>query len=191
MELVLTPDHRYILNGRHIPGTTEPLVGLGLLDTRYFTEFARERGRAIHAAIHYHLTGGVDWATVDPRFVKYVEAALRFIDDANFTPHGVEVVKASEHYGFGGTLDTYGIGFGELILPDWKSGFLGEITGLQLAAYELLLGVEARRMAVQLRPDGTYKKTDFTKRQDRPRFLGALDLYRTFIFKEGEERVAA
>lgn len=192
MNLELTPDHRYILNGRHVPGCTEPLTGLGLIDSRWFTTYARERGRAIHAAIFYHLTGGVDWSTVAPEFVPYVDAALRFLDDAQAETMGVEQVVGSETYQFGGTLDWRGKVFGgDLAVVDWKSGFLGPVTGLQLSGYDIATGDDGkRRIGVKLLPDGTYRKRDFTERTDRGRFLAALDLYRTFNFKEGQLRDA-
>src|SRR5678816_618148 len=113
-------DHAYALEGRLVPHVTGVLAALRLLDDRWFTEDARQRGHAVHAAIHYHLEGDLKWESLDPRIVKYVEAALRFLDVAKFEPElddrGQPTVEHRVGHAallYAGTLDAAGIMFGE------------------------------------------------------------------------------
>lgn len=184
--------HTYRLDGRLVPHVTGVLAGLGLVDTSWFTEESRRRGQAVHAAIHYHLQKDLDWSTVQERFKGYVEAAILFLDDAKAVIDATELrlVHARAPI-FAGTADVFGDLFKDDSLADWKSGAVGEVTGLQTALYDIAKGGKRRRrIGVQLRPNGKYTKHDFTDRQDYPRALAAVDLYNRYIFK-GENRVAA
>ena len=67
MPHVLTPGltfvptkHRYLLDGRVVPGVTSILKAAGYVDDTYFTEYARDRGSAAHAATHYYDEGDLD-----------------------------------------------------------------------------------------------------------------------------------
>jgi hypothetical protein len=185
--------HEYRLGGRLVPHVTGILAGLNLVDTSWFTEESRLRGQAVHQAIHYHLEGDLDWSTVQDRFKGYVEAAILFLDDAKAVIDSTELRLV--HGGapiFAGTADVVGELFGDASVVDWKSGAIGEVTGLQVAAYDIALGGgRRRRMGVQLKANGKYSKPhDLTERQDYPRFLAAADLFNRYIFK-GEKSVAA
>ena len=189
--------HVYRLDGRHVPHVTGILTGLGLVDgVRHFTEESRRRGQAIHAAIHYHLEGDLDWASVAERFKPYVEGAIRFLDDSKAVVEASEVLVVHEQPPvFAGTADVLGTFFGEPGIPDWKSGGLGEVAGLQTAGYDLAVGGDRRRrFGVQLFETGRYKLHDLSAREnarhDYGRFLAAADLYTAFIWK-GEPHVLA
>lgn len=192
-DLILDGGHRYWLNGQRVPGVTEILDGLGFIDTRWFTEESRRRGTAVHAAVHYYLEGDLHWPSVDERIKGYVEAAIAFLDDSKF--EAVEVEKRVLHQGapvYAGTLDVVGRFAGVECVADWKSGAFSVVTGLQIAAYDLALGGKRRRrIGVQIRDNGKYRKTDFDDRRDYQRFQAAADLYTHFIFdtkQKAEER---
>jgi hypothetical protein len=79
--------------------------------------------------------------------------------------------------------------FGAKSAIDYKTGAVGSdpdarLVGLQTAAAELHYPDPRMRIAVQLWPNGRYKMIELRSFNDRPRWLSALDLYRTFIFKE-------
>lgn len=188
-ELILDGGHRYWREGRRVPGVTEILDGIGLIDTRWFTQFSRDRGSAVHAAVHFHLEKDLDWRTVDDRIKGYVEAAITFLDDSKFQTVAVEQrVFCPSPTAFAGTLDVAGVMAGRESVCDWKSGASTDVHGLQLAAYDLALGGKRRRrIGVQLRENGTYKKRDYDDRRDYDRFLAAADLYTRFIFNPKEK----
>jgi hypothetical protein len=63
-----------------------------------------------------------------------------------------------------------------------KTGAISFVTGLQLAAQEILLAeVEGfrvkKRFAVQTKNNGTYKLTQFSDVMDRGYFLSALNMW--------------
>lgn len=187
-----TSTHRYSFDGRPVAGVTEIICGLGIVDSRWFTEYARERGTAVHDAAHLLVQGRLDWTSVDPRIVGYVNACAKFLDEA-MVPIGAPSVLAehllySRAYGYAGKMDLSAPVFaGDLAVIDYKSGGLGEGVGLQLAAYEEPLREELglrkplRRMAVQLRADGTYKKTDYNSRNDFGHFAACALIYREYL----------
>lgn len=195
-ELVLDSEHRYWYGGRRIPGVTQILSELGLIDKRWFTEDARRRGTAVHAAVHYHLEKDLDWSRLDERIRGFVDAAISFLDDAHFVPEQVETRVV--HLGppiWAGTLDAAGLMWSDPAVADWKSGGMHPVTGLQTSGYDLALGPipgasqwkRRRRLGVELRNNGTYRKTDFDDRRDYQRMLAAADLHAHYVFKPNEK----
>lgn len=186
--------HEYRFNGRRIAGVTEILSGLGLVDARWFTEYSRERGGAVHRAAELLVKGQLDWATVDERIRGYVEACAKFLDEASVAIGSPAIL--SEHlvysrtYGYAGKLDLAAPLFksDELSIVDYKSGGVGKTVGMQLAAYEdpmreeLALRKPLRRFACRLSADKTYKLTEYKDRRDAELFRAAALIYNEFYF---------
>jgi hypothetical protein len=89
--------------------------------------------------------------------------------------------------------------FGEPAIPDWKSGGIGEAAGVQTAFYEMAArvayplpgkGQMRRRMAIQLFPDGRYKKHDLADGFDFHFATSAASLYNRFILPKRIARAA-
>lgn len=191
--VVLEPEsHTYTLDGVRLPGVSEVLGALGLVDAQWFKEWHRVRGTAIHLALRFYLEGDLNWGSLDPRIVGYVESAIRFLELAKVEPQMVERPLGNRLYRFCGTPDVVGTAFGDPAIIDWKSGGLADTAGLSLAGYDILAGFTyRRRIAVQLAEDGSLpKKRDLDRPQDYPRFLAAADLVNTYLYK-GERRAAA
>ncbi len=197
-------EHAYRVDGVRIAGVSEILTGLGIVDRSYFTDYGRERGIAVHQALEFHMTGGVDWSSVDERIKGYVDAALLFLNDAKIVPGpGTHVERPLWHpiHRVAGMPDLVCEAFGEPSVPDYKSGGLSEATGIQTAFYEMMARVAyplpkpgdvRRRIAVQLFPDGRYKKHDMQDGFDFHYALSASSLYNRFILprRKGAERAA-
>ena len=183
--------HRYAMGGAPMPGVSEIIGSLGLVDISHYREWHRARGTAIHLALRFHLEGDLNWASLDPRIVGYVRSAIRFLEDAKVMAEMVEQPLGSRVYRFCGTPDVVGMAFGDPAIIDWKSGGLTDTVGLALAGYDILDGFTyRRRIAVQLQEDGSMpKKRDLDNSRDYPRFLAAADLVNTYLFK-GERRAA-
>jgi len=189
--------HRYFWNGQHVGGVTEIIQGLGLVDPRWFSDYSRDRGTAVHAAMEYLVRGLLDWSTVDQRIVGYVRAGEAFLRDAGIKPTDMvltEHLVFHEAHRYAGKLDLFALAFGESSVIDFKSGGLG-CASIQTAAYEEALRVELgavkpfRRMAVQLREDGTYRKEDFRASSDYAIWYSCCLIFNTFHLKKGNRYV--
>lgn len=194
--------HIYRANGARIGGLSEIFAALGIVDRSYFTDYARDRGVAVHTAIEYHLCGGLDWSSVDERIKGYVEGALRFLDDAKVKPGpGTYVERSLWHplHRFAGTPDLVAECFGDPSVPDWKSGGLTDAAGAISAGYEMLArqayplgkpGAVRRRMAVQLHPNGTYTKRDLQDGFDFAYVAHAVSLFNRYHLPRMQRRGA-
>jgi hypothetical protein len=136
----------------------------------------------------------LDWSTVDDRIKGYLTAALKFLEKAGAKPAELQLEKKLVHPGlfYAGRADVIGVMFGEEAVVDWKSGALGH-AGIQLAAYEWAERYGSgnpkpkARIAVQLREDGTYTMTRYTKADDYLDWQACCRLYNRYhLHKERE-----
>lgn len=189
--------HRYTADGVPMPSVTGILQGLNLVDASWYTSDSRTRGHHVHAAIHLHLSGGLDWGTVWEPWQGYVRAAIRFLEDAGADSSTLRT-EAQVHnalLGYCGTADVFGMLFGTETVLDWKSGSLGRVTGLQTAGYDLADplpgGRRRRRLGVVLLENGDYRSKDLTAMDalglDYTDFQAAVRLYRAHVW-EREKR---
>ena len=74
--------HEYRYDGVKVPGVGGILAAVGGVDTKWFTAEGRERGTAVHRAMELLVKGQLDWSSVDPRIIGYVDAGRRLIEDA-------------------------------------------------------------------------------------------------------------
>lgn len=193
--------HRYFYGGERVAGVSEILSGLGIVDRSHFTDFGRERGVAVHAALEFHLTWGLDWDSVDPRIRGFIDGALKYLSVAGVKGGPDTIVERSVYnslFRYAGTLDLFAIQFGEEAVTDWKSGGLGA-AGIATAGYELAARQvfkkekPLRRIAVQLHPNGTYTMKDLRDGFDYIHFQYAVSLFNKFHLPrlKGVSRVAA
>jgi len=174
-------DHSYWLDGVRLPSVTQVLSEMGFYGdaAAYFTEYSRDRGTYVHKAIQLYEDGELDEESLDPVIRPYLKAWKQFKHDSGFIVSASEKAMASVTYQFAGTVDLLGT-FEDTTcaIIDIKTGAVGPVVGLQLAAYEILEGTHGRkRFALQLKEDGKYKLHQFTNRQDRQIFLSALSVY--------------
>jgi hypothetical protein len=187
--------HEYTFAGKPVSGVSEILTGLNLIDAQYFTEYSRERGTAIHAALEIHMGGGLDWTTVDPRIQGYVTAGVNFLNDAGVRiGPGTFIERPIYHplHQYAGCPDLVCVAFEQDSVIDFKSGGLG-LAGVQTALYEMMARiayplpkrgineVPRRRLAIQLFPDGRYKETALNDGFDYSWALSAVSLYKQFV----------
>ncbi len=88
-ELILTNDHRYLLDGKPIDGLTSTIDEAGLMGN-YGSEWYLDKGTAVHLATELWDKGILDEATVDPQIAGYLESWKRFRKDQNYTPIKIE-----------------------------------------------------------------------------------------------------
>ncbi len=154
---------------------TEALKLAGLINTRYFTKEACDRGSAVHAAAHYLDEGDLDESTVDPRVRPYLEQYERWAREQV----GLEVLACEEEvvhptYGYAGRLDRrVRLNGREGVLDLKTSASLAPSVGPQVAAYAATFQRPMERWALLLQPD-RYRLIALTNREDFEVFKAAL-----------------
>lgn len=172
--------HYYFWRGRRVPSVTQALAPLfdWSLVPRHILQRKAQIGRAVHAAIHLEITGGVDESSIDPSCRAYFDAWRRFRDETLFEPVLVEFAVSSdelgEQYRYAGTLDEWGFLQGDAGLIDWKCSLQlnFEAVGSQLAAYLKALvrmglaSISDKRFALKLLPSGRYELVRYRHLED-------------------------
>ena len=181
--------HTYRLNGTVVPSVTQVIdeqlndwtgVPLDAL------EAARVFGSHVHEACHLLVRGELDWASLDPALVPYLEGAQNFLDQSGITIIASELALASPTLRFAGTTDLRGILRDSISTLDWKStSVMPRSVGPQTAAYDHLYieqngGKPTKRYCVQLNPalPNGYKLHPLKNTADWHIFLSALNCWR-------------
>lgn len=182
-------------NGVRLPSVTEIIKGAGLMEgEQFFTEEARDRGTAVHAACHYLDEGDLDtaWMQRNPQLAGYVEGWIKFKERMAFVPDLIEHRVHNATYGYAGSLDRTGR-LGSMTTPillDIKTGIPAAWHDLQSSAYASCFGRPRafRRMTVYLHDDGTFGIGERNYKHfsdDWNTFLSALQI---FTWKEKNVR---
>jgi hypothetical protein len=162
-----------------IPSVTEVISGVGLINFQgidpQILHQAAAFGTAVHQACALDDLGDLDESTLDENLKPYLDAWRTCSRAMGWKWLNIEEPEFSEVYQFAGTPDR----IGEMLVVDIKTGsIVPPWTGLQTAAYSILTNITtARRIAVQLLPNGKFKVTEYTDRKDREVFLSALTVY--------------
>lgn len=151
--------HTYRIDGKVVPSVTQVLQEAGLIDTRWYTDEARERGQNIHTITELWDRGTLKTSAVPEELRGYLAAWRKFLGDT-----GAEVVENecqvwNTLYMYGGTLDRKVIWNKCDWIGDIKSGAANAWEAYQTAAYAGAMPPDRpppRRFAIHLRPNGTY-----------------------------------
>lgn|SRR5574341_116369 len=188
MDAVLTFDagaHRYALGGRELPSVTSILRDAGLIDhsAPWFTDEVRNRGTYVHQAIALLVEQDLDWETLDPALVPYVQAFDRWRAEGNFVIEATEQRVCDEALGYAGTADLMAKRWSGATsawlsyLVDVKCGTVPPSVGPQTAAYARCLDFWRFRASLNLRSDGAYRFELLEDPEDEDDFLAALRLF--------------
>lgn len=175
-DLIFEPDghsYRLPLSGVVVPSVTQVLSavgvsmdfhGLGAMGERIATAIERKRaiGHALHADAHAYDDHDLDWTTVHPDVLPYLQAWVTFRQNLGFLPIQRERRLYSPALGVCGTLDAVGYRQTDLehrILVDLKTGDPEDAGArYQTGGYQLLWEAEhpdapiCERWSVQLIP---------------------------------------
>ncbi len=166
--------HTYRAGGEVLISVTQALKSAGVIDYSMIPQdvlqLAARRGTLVHRAIHYWLDGDLDESTVSEEHRGYVDAAKRFVEESQFVPMRVECRGFHPTLRYAGTFDLDGLiggSGGDLATVDWKTGMICEGHAIQLSAYNNLRSNPrvARRLAVKLNSDGTYRVHEYPSSQ--------------------------
>lgn len=163
-------EHIYTVDGVLRPSVTQALKDVGLIDGQWYTDEARLRGKAVHAACQFLDEEDLNWDTVLPEYRGYVQAWENFKRETGFQigrdPDGHLLSEYRlYHPGFGycGTLDRQGaIGTSDYIL-DIKTGEPEEWHAYQLAGYSQFFrnALARKRLTVHLKATGRYTTREY------------------------------
>lgn len=158
--------HTYTAGDVPVISVTQALGLAGLVDTKFFTDFGRRRGSAVHRAIEFLVDGSLDLNSIDPKISGYLDAYRAFAEDTGFEVLEVERRVWSPTRRFAGTLDQIGNLNGRRAIVDVKTGKLMPVTGLQLTGYadayqEETKQLVSRLIGLQLNVDGTYRMKQY------------------------------
>ena len=145
-------EHIYTRNGVILPSITQILVAEGIIDTAYYTDEGRHRGKMVHLACHLFDTSQISEEEIDAETEPYLRAWISFQRDTGFVVVDSEKPLASKLYGYAGT-------------PDRVGTFAKEG------------GIVNKRMAVELHDDGTYKLFPYNDPADFNIFLSILAVH--------------
>jgi hypothetical protein len=177
LEIKLSKDHIYTVDGKVYPGVT---TILGDVYGRFpYPEGSAERGHHVHLATQLYDEDDLDEATLDPLVAGYLEGWKRFREEMAFVPTQIEKLVHNEVYGYCGTLDRIGTMQGRLYLIDIKSGAKAFWHRIQTAAYALCLPPDTvfKRASVYLSAEGKYKIDYYINKQDYHDWLSTYRVY--------------
>lgn len=176
--------HVYRLDGEVIPGITSVLKRAGIIDDRFYSAEARDRGSAVHTAIEYLQEGDLERKTLAPLLVPYVEAWERFRDEMGWEPiERPELLVGSETLRFATRIDGVGVtrGCPLVTVCNWKTGsgysaWWAIQSAGETIAYSETFGrslYAMRRASVLLTTNGRYKFDVHDDKNDYAVFRGA------------------
>lgn len=193
-------DHSYWVDGVLRPSVTQLLEDAGLtpdysLVPAATLQHARERGIHIDACCDLVDADDLDWRSVHPEAVPYVEAWMAFREYEGFTPLASQVMLYHPTYGYAGTTDVVGVlpGARPAIVERKATAKMAATYALQTAGYAqegmwyappgggVLAPVPWERpvrLGVHLKRDGRYALVPYDDPEDLAAFLGVIALGR-------------
>jgi len=160
--------------GVRIPGVTETLAAAGVIDSRWFDDYSRDRGSLVHDACALYDKNDLDILALDVVLQPYVAAWITFLHDSGFDPGLIERVVHNPAHNYAGKLDRTGRMAGCNWVLDIKTGKPQAWTAIQTAAYAGCLLGAPHRASVELMDDGNYRPTEYKDRSDWAVWLSCL-----------------
>jgi hypothetical protein len=180
---VLTFDeepHIYRVDGRAVPSVTQVIKeAYGDLVWPWRDEFAMDRGRLVHHALHLWAQRDLDVKSLSEYIAGYVAAGIRWLSESGFELQASEHRMYSAIYDYAGTCDIIGVLDRKSAVVDYKTGEPGWAAGPQTWAYvqawqEETGEVIRNRYGLRLFEDGGYQLIPYkSDRDDKADFLAA------------------
>ena len=171
-------EHRYFIGDKELISVNKVIDEVGFKSTFGYSQETRDRGRAVHTAIHLDDVNDLDEFTLDEGLWPYLSAWRKFRHDTGVEFDMIEGQVYNEVHGYAGTVDRVGRLNGRPVIIDMKTGSVPVWTGIQLAAYKLCLGGRFDRFGIRLGADGSYSLHKFDDVGDEKAFLAALVVVR-------------
>lgn len=101
-------NHRYFVDGEEKISVTQVLSTLGMIDDRWYTEYGRWRGSAVHLASRFFDEKDVDRRTLDQAIKPFLADWVKFREMTKFVPSEIETQLYDPEFDFCGTPDRIG-----------------------------------------------------------------------------------
>ena len=164
--------HEYRYNGRltsSVTGIISPLYNGSLANIPpAILERKTQIGRAVHLATELHDQDDLNEEGLDDVVRGYFNGYLKFLAENKCKWEGIEQRVYHKAHQYAGTLDRVGVINGKKAIADLKTvAVVSAPTAIQLSAYEQANMEDGdkelrARIAIQLKPNGTYELYDFT-----------------------------
>ena len=190
--------HEYRVDGALVPSVTQLLEDAGLtpdysIVPPHVLQHARQRGIHVDQCVELLDADDLDFSSVHPEAMPFLEGWMRFKEYEGFTPVASQVPLFHPQHGFAGTLDSVGVlpGGHPVIIERKTTAKMSSTVSLQIAGYAIdgmwfappgggvLSPVPwgpSTRLGVQLCRDGTYRLFEYTDPEDFAAFLGVVAL---------------
>lgn len=172
-------EHRYFVDGREKPSVTQILDKAGLVSQFCKDEDARGRGVMVHDLTAKDDQGPLDLRQVPGKLRGYIRAWRKYKSDVGLRIVDIEQRVDSE--GYAGRYDRLCFLSGDWMahVLDIKTGAIPDYARLQLIAYAHAIAPNRLfgRIAVALKPDGTYTSRPYSVGEfyiDRAEWFGLL-----------------
>ncbi len=170
--------HKYWHEGHLIPSVTQVIEAM-YPPNRHYTEFSRQRGRAVHKGVELLERGILNWDTVDTRIEGYIRAYQKAKKQMSIRPNPDELERIVFHpnYRFAGRIDIIDRPNRRII--DIKSGTHVPEVVLQQGGYKLALEDDdiEDRLVLYLKADGSYRPVWCRNPEDIRAFIHVLGCY--------------
>lgn len=150
--------HEYSDGDVIIPSVTQVLKRAGLIDDRWFSEEARDRGSAVHTLCERYAHGVRFDNTGRPlASLQYVNAFAAFVSEFGAYAINTETMIEGniDGYRYAGKYDILAEIQGKRVLIDIKTGEKAKWHPVQLAAYAMQINPHSA-MDLYLKPNGKY-----------------------------------
>lgn len=169
--------HEYKIGERSLPSVTAILKDAGLIDCRFFNDYAMMRGTFVHQACEMLDNGTLDEDTLDPALSGYVQAYKKFREECPMAWTEIEHMRADSVLGYAGTPDRVGVLNGVKIVLDIKTSMVkSRWWGLQLSAYQMLAKTHGR-YSLRLGENGNYRLDKWDCKSDDMAWISTLNVY--------------
>lgn len=175
-------------DGRRLLSVTDVLKIEGFINSSFYDQVGRIRGRVVHYGIKLLERGTLDWKSVDPIIEPYLAAYHLAKKEIEWKTWLYEQQVYDPLLCYGGTLDFAGVMFGAPTIMDYKTGSVAHWTGYQTAGYEGCLNYmhacawakipprPFKRFGLELRDDGKYDLKPFANPNDLRLFRSMVSL---------------
>jgi hypothetical protein len=132
--------HEYRIDGVRIPSVSEilsPLVDLSGVPGAVLLH-AQNFGTVVHRVLELHDKNDLDMDSVDAPIMPYLSAWQNFLKESKCEIIANEQILCSEALRYGGTVDRVLRLWGNIAIPDIKTGIVSKTERFQTAAYQYL-----------------------------------------------------
>jgi len=181
--------HKYYLDGMELTSVTYALASVGVVDFSMVNWEVLERaklvGDIVHEIARLYALNELDEDTIDKSLWGYYLAIKKYFEEHVKKIISVESRIFDKYNGYAGRTDIVYYGFdGRVYLDDYKTGVQIPLAArLQTAAYQRAytknynIKIHARG-GVYLNYDGTFKRYQYSSRQDFHSFIQCLGIAR-------------